>query len=76
VFAANELPVYSVTVDEVSVMHSPGSTTVDVELEVQCSASLEGASKSKAQKGRYYHDVTHVLTVTSDLEFIDFRRIP
>jgi ATP-dependent DNA helicase HFM1/MER3 len=69
---------YSITVDELSIAHSAGSNAIDVELEVQCSVSLEGVSslKSKAQKSRHYHDVTHVLTVTSDLEFIDFRIIP
>jgi ATP-dependent DNA helicase HFM1/MER3 len=51
---------------------------VDVEVEIQCSVSLEGASspKSKAQKGRHYHDMTYILTLTSDMDFIDFRRIP
>ena len=50
---------------------------IDVEVDIQCSVSLEGAasSKSKALK-RHYHDMTYILTLTSDLDFIDFRRIP
>jgi ATP-dependent DNA helicase HFM1/MER3 len=78
VFAARELPLCSITIDELSVAHSSGNNTIDVELEVQCAVSFEGASSSKpkARNSRHYHDVTHVLTVTSDLEFIDFRRIP
>ncbi|KAI0306724.1 P-loop containing nucleoside triphosphate hydrolase protein, partial [Multifurca ochricompacta] len=77
-FAVRELPQYSITIDELSVIHSTSRNPVELELEVQCSVSLAGASssKSKAHKNRHYHDMTYILTVTSDFEFIDFRRIP
>lgn len=54
------------------------NNAVDVEVDIQCSVTLEGASisKSKAQRGRHYYDMTYILTLTSDLDFIDFRRIP
>ncbi|KAH9966525.1 P-loop containing nucleoside triphosphate hydrolase protein [Russula dissimulans] len=77
--AVRELPQYSVTVHELAVAHTTTTShnAVDVELDIRCSVSIEGSSsKSKAQKSRHYQDTTHILTVTSDLEFIDFRRIP
>ncbi|KAH9060008.1 P-loop containing nucleoside triphosphate hydrolase protein [Lactarius vividus] len=75
--AVRELPQYSVTIDELSVVHSTSDSPIDVELDIQCSVSWEGASsKPKAHKNRHFADMTYVLTVTSDLEFIDFRRIP
>jgi ATP-dependent DNA helicase HFM1/MER3 len=78
--SVREFPQYSVTIRELAVAHSTvtSDNAVDVEVEIQCSVSLEGASlsKSKVQKGRHYHDMTYILTLTSDLDFIDFRRIP
>ncbi|KAH9005003.1 P-loop containing nucleoside triphosphate hydrolase protein [Lactarius hatsudake] len=76
-FAVRELPQYSVTIDELSVVHSTSDSPIDVELDIQCSVSWGGSSsKPKAHKNRHFADMTYVLTVTSDLEFIDFRRIP
>jgi hypothetical protein len=78
--AVRELPQYSVTIHELAVAHSTvtSDNAVDVEVDIQCSVSLEGASssKSKVPKSRHYHDMTYILTLTSDLDFIDFRRIP
>ena len=75
-----ELPQYSVTIHELAIAHTTvdSGNAVDVEVDIQCSVSLDGASssKSKGQKSRHYQDMTYILTVTSDLEFIDFRRIP
>lgn len=52
---------------------------VEVELSIECSliadSSVPGVSKQKKQKGRSFN-MTTVLTVTSDLEFVDYRRIP
>jgi hypothetical protein len=78
-FAVRELPQYSVTIHEQAVARTPETSCkgVDVEVDIQCSVTLGGASAtSKAQKSRHYYDMTHILTVTSDFEFIDFRRIP
>jgi ATP-dependent DNA helicase HFM1/MER3 len=78
--SVREFPLYSVSIHELAVAHSTVTTdnAVDVEVEIQCSVSLEGASssKSKVQKSRHYHDMTYILTLTSDMDFIDFRRIP
>lgn len=78
--AVRELPQYSVTIRELGIAHSTTTSdnAVDVEVDIQCSVLLEGASlsKSKAQRSRHYHDMTYILTLTSDLDFIDFRRIP
>jgi ATP-dependent DNA helicase HFM1/MER3 len=75
-----ELPQYSVTIQELAIAHTTVGSggTVDVEVDIQCSVSLDGtsSSKSKGQRGRLYQDMTYILTVTSDLDFIDFRRIP
>jgi len=78
--AVRELPQYFVTIHELVVEHNTvaSGNTVDVEVDIHCSVSLGSASssKSKGQKSRHYHDMTYILTVTSDLDFVDFRRIP
>jgi hypothetical protein len=74
-----ELPHYSVTIHELGIARSTAisNNAVDVEVEIQCSVTLEGASlsKSKAQRGRHYYDMTYILALTSDLDFIDFRAL-
>lgn len=78
--AARELPRYFITIHELAVERNAVASgkAVDVEVDIHCSVTLGGASssKSKAQKSRHYHDMTYILTVTSDLDFVDFRRIP
>ena len=77
--SARELPEYSLNVTEVDVTSSAGShKPVEVGLSVDCSLVADqsaGTSKAKKQKGRA-SNMTTVLTLTSDLDFIDFRRIP
>ena len=78
--SAQELPKYSLSVTEVDLTPSPeGHKPVVVELLVECSLvtdqSSGGPSKAKKQQGRA-SNMTTVLTLTSDLDFIDFRRIP
>ena len=78
--SARELPEYSLSVAEVNVKSSlGGQKPVEVELSVECSLvadhSTAGPSKAKKQQGRS-SNMTTVLTLTSDLDFIDFRRIP
>ncbi len=78
--AVRDLPRYSVAIRELRVAQSTviSNNAVDVELDIQCSVAPESASlsKSKAQRSRHFHDMTYILTLTSDLDFIDFRRIP
>jgi ATP-dependent DNA helicase HFM1/MER3 len=78
--SARELPEYSLKITEVDVASSSGGEDpVEVELLIECSLvvdqSTSGALKAKKQKGRGTN-MTTVLTLTSDLDFIDFRRIP
>jgi ATP-dependent DNA helicase HFM1/MER3 len=78
--SARELPEYSLSITEVDVRSSVGSQKpVEVELSVECSLVTDhfsaGPSKAKKHQGRG-SNMTTVLTLTSDLDFIDFRRIP
>lgn len=72
-----ELPQYELTVAEVKVTGG-GYEPVQIELSVGCSATIDGPAgkRSKKLKGRSAGGSTYVLTTSSDLEFIDFRRIP
>jgi ATP-dependent DNA helicase HFM1/MER3 len=78
--ATRELPQYFVTIHELAVERNTVASgkAVDVEVDIHCSVTLGSASssKSKGQKSRHDHDMTYILTVTSDLDFVDFRRIP
>ncbi|KDQ61091.1 hypothetical protein JAAARDRAFT_173613 [Jaapia argillacea MUCL 33604] len=71
----SELPRYLLTVQETG--SSVGNAAVEVELSISCGLILNGSSlpKSKKRKGRGTEH-TAVLTTTSDLDFVDFRRIP
>ena len=71
-----DLPQYIVAVDESTIIPSSGTEPVEVDLSV--SLALKGDvkdSKGKRHKDRRSLGMTTVLTLTSDLDFIDFRRI-
>lgn len=75
--SVRELPQYHLNIKEVSVSSDGGNTPVTVELSVECGladAPTKG-TKTKKHKGRSM-DMTAVLTMTSDLDLLDFRRIP
>jgi ATP-dependent DNA helicase HFM1/MER3 len=62
---------------ELEVRSNGGRDPVEVDLSIECGLAME-MSKSiqrKKQKGRSSY-MTAVLTLTSDLDLIDFRRIP
>jgi hypothetical protein len=63
-------PQYTLKVDEKHVTGG-GDGPLEVQLSVQC--GLLGEFQSLTSKS---HDITNVLTLTSDLDFVDFRRIP
>jgi ATP-dependent DNA helicase HFM1/MER3 len=67
------LPSYTLKLDEKRV-RGGGSDPLEVELCVQCGLSVD--SQPSKQRNTKYHDITNVLTLTSDLDFVDFRRIP
>jgi ATP-dependent DNA helicase HFM1/MER3 len=71
----NEFPEYFLKVTELKVKSNGGLDPVEVNFSVACGLATEPSKpKPKKQKGRNYN-MTDVLTLTSDLEFIDFRRI-
>lgn len=65
----------SLSVDKNGVTSYSGKKPVSVELNIECSLvqALPGRKKFK-QKAKYL-GMTSVLTTTSDLDLIDFRRI-
>ena len=72
--AANQLPQYTLSVTEIDV--SAQKDGVDVELSIECGLVREPrAQASKKNKKHKRHDMTTVLTLTSDNNFVDFRRI-
>ncbi|KAJ6490602.1 Sec63 Brl domain-containing protein [Mycena vitilis] len=75
--SVRELPRYTLAVNEVEVHSNGGKDPVEIELSITCGLAVEATpngSKAKKQKGRA--QMTAILTLTSDSEMIDFRRIP
>lgn len=72
-----EIPQYDLTVTEVGV-NGGGHQPVQVELSVGCSTRRTSAANKQSNNAKFrgFGGSTCVLTTTSDLEFIDFRRIP
>ncbi|OCH92100.1 P-loop containing nucleoside triphosphate hydrolase protein, partial [Obba rivulosa] len=74
--SAKEFPQYQLGITEVDVAASDGKRPLQVELTIECSAVLPKATNAKQKKAKQKGlDMTVVLTLTSDMEFIDFRRI-
>ncbi|KIP12314.1 hypothetical protein PHLGIDRAFT_330071 [Phlebiopsis gigantea 11061_1 CR5-6] len=74
----NQFPQYYIEVEEIGTTHSDGSSPVEVELAVTCGLlddSDTGAGLPKKSKSKY-KDMTQILTVSSDLDYVDFRRTP
>ncbi|KAI0780632.1 P-loop containing nucleoside triphosphate hydrolase protein [Trametes elegans] len=72
--SVNQLPQYMLTIAELDV--SPQEDGVDVELSIECGLTRDPKSaKSKKLKKQKRWDMTIVLTLTSDNDFVDFRRI-
>ena len=70
-----QLPQYVLHIAEKDVTPSNGSSALEVELLVDCGLKNAPDSRPKKPKGKLI-DMTAVLTLTSDLDFVDFRRIP
>ncbi|KDQ10599.1 hypothetical protein BOTBODRAFT_190414 [Botryobasidium botryosum FD-172 SS1] len=74
--AVQALPSYSISITEERVTSSGGRTPVRVTLNIQAGLDAAlAAHKSKKQKGPSL-GMTSILVLTSDLCFLDFRRIP
>lgn len=73
--AVKELPFYSLRVTQTDVRTSKGQKPVEIDLTVECSIidDRSPALKAKKAKGRY-RDMTAIITMTSDMDLIDFRR--
>jgi ATP-dependent DNA helicase HFM1/MER3 len=74
--AANTFPRYMLSVTEIDTSGGNGDP-IEVQFAVEVGLEHLGQSgwSSKKRKDRTM-DITIVLTVTSDHEFVDFRRIP
>ena len=71
-----EFPLYSLSVKETGIF-SDGTNPVQVYLLVECGLVDEVSSSIKPKKqNRHAMSITVVLTLTSDMDLIDFRRIP
>jgi len=73
-----EYPQYSLSITENEVQSDGGKNPVQIELSIACALVEEGeslVSKTKRQKARSFQ-MTAVLTLTSDNDLIDLRRIP
>ncbi|KAK0484062.1 Sec63 Brl domain-containing protein [Armillaria novae-zelandiae] len=75
--SAREFPSYALKITELEVRTSGGTKLVEVDLSIECGLideTFTSQQKSKKQKGRVYN-MTSIITLTSDMELIDFRRI-
>lgn len=71
-----EFPLYSLGVKETDIF-SDGTNPVEVHLLVECGLVDEVSPSIKPKKqSRHAMNITVVLTLTSDMDMIDFRRIP
>jgi ATP-dependent DNA helicase HFM1/MER3 len=72
-----QLPRYKLEISESGITPSDGTSPVEVELLVQCGLVDDIASVPQPRKGKMrFREATMLVTVTSDLDYIDFRRIP
>jgi ATP-dependent DNA helicase HFM1/MER3 len=72
-----EFPEYSLKVTELEVRSNSGKDPVELDLSIECGLATEMSKTIQRKKQRGLSSyMTAVLTHTSDLEFIDFRRIP
>lgn len=69
-----EFPLYSLSVKETDIF-SDGTNPVQVHLLVECGL-VDEVSPSTKKQNRHAMSITVVLTLTSDMDMIDFRRIP
>ncbi|KAJ7709458.1 hypothetical protein B0H17DRAFT_1190666 [Mycena rosella] len=74
--SVKELPQYTLAIKEVDVQTNGGKDPVEIELAITCGLEVEPLNPSKGRKQKGRTQMTAILTLTSDLEFIDFRRIP
>jgi ATP-dependent DNA helicase HFM1/MER3 len=70
-----QFPQYKLNFIPTSVESRKGKGPVEVDLDIECGLMQELAKSNKKGRGRMV-EMTSVLTMTSDNEYIDYRRIP
>lgn len=74
--SAKDMPQYSLAIEETYLSVGDGHEPIEVELSIRCGL-VETMDKVKFKKLKCREaNITVVYTVTSDMEFVDFRRIP
>ena len=71
-----DFPQYVLKVKEVEVHSDGGVNPVQIDLAIECSLLEDKTGSSKTKKRLRGFQMTAVLTLTSDNELIDLRRIP
>jgi ATP-dependent DNA helicase HFM1/MER3 len=75
--SALDLPQYALSIKELEINSDAGKIPVEVHLQVDCILVEQNHTTTKTSKSRTRNfDRTVVLSLTSDMDFIDFRRIP
>jgi ATP-dependent DNA helicase HFM1/MER3 len=71
------LPQYHLSIEESNVITYSGHRPAEVELKIACGATFTANHAMKSKKSKKGDlGMTTILTFTSDLNYIDFRRIP
>ncbi|KAG9310669.1 DEAD-domain-containing protein [Chiua virens] len=74
--AANKFPRYHLNMKELKSRYSDGNSPVEVEFVVQCGIVSSDSPPQRAKKHEWGEtETTTLLVVTSDMVFIDFRRV-
>ncbi|KAG6376315.1 DEAD-domain-containing protein [Boletus reticuloceps] len=74
--AANEFPRYFLDIKELRSIRSKGNSPVEVEFIVQCGLTFGDSAPQRVKKSKWGKtEMTTLLIVTSDMFFVDFRRI-
>ena len=71
----NQLPQYWVKIEEASKPVPDSKGPIEIELSIKCGLSEDCSGKSKPKGKNKFRDATLILTTTSDLDFVDFRKI-
>ncbi|KAF8643832.1 hypothetical protein AX16_008849 [Volvariella volvacea WC 439] len=72
--SAAEIPQYALQVNPIAVRTPGGGEPVEVEFSVECRLLTHDLKSKKAKNHSY--SMTAILTVTSELQLVDFRRTP
>lgn len=75
--SVKQMPMYALTITEENVRARGGNNPIEVGLSIECRILNHDVYDKSHKKSKFRgQDMTIVLTVNSDLDFVDFRRIP